>query len=273
MVEIVDRERDPGTGLCPAPYRFEGDRSARLIATAIHAGHDLRPAVAELLALDEADRLREEDPYTDRLAACAEFRAIVSRSRFEVDLNRSRADAVYLAPEHAWGLTLWRGEPTELLEESLAIYDGFHAELAAHLDQLAAGGPFVVFDIHSYNHRRHGPHAPEAPHGDNPEVNVGTGTLHPRWRFVVDTFIHALSSREVCGHALDVRENVRFRGGNLARWVHARYPATGCVLALEFKKTFMDEWTGAVDDEHVAALAEALRGAVPPVLDALEQSS
>ena len=62
---------------------------------------------------------------------------------------------------------------------------------------------------------------------------------------------------------LDVRENVRFRGRQLAAWTHARYPDRGIVLALEFKKTFMDEWTGEVDRARIDELARALAGTVP----------
>jgi N-formylglutamate amidohydrolase len=244
------------------------------VATAVHAGHDVRPEIADLLALGEDDRLREEDPYTERLTACAEFRAVVSRSRFEVDLNRSRAEAVYLDPEQAWGLGLWRKAPSSgVIARSLDVYDSFYADLGAHLDQLAASGPFVVFDLHSYNHRRDGPDGECAPQRDNPDVNLGTGSMGRRWRPVADAFIEALGEVEVSGRALDVRENVRFTGRQLARWVHERYPSTGCALAIEFKKTFMDEWTGAVDVEHLDALTDALRYAVPPVLRALGEAA
>ena len=30
-------------------------------------------------------------------------------------------------------------------------------------------------------------------------------------------------------------------------------PTSGVVLAIEFKKTFMDEWTGEIDGEHLDA--------------------
>ena len=44
---------------------------------------------------------------------------------------------------------------------------------------------------------------------------------------------------------LDVRENVRFRGaGTWPRGCTSATRRTGCCLAIEFKKIFMDEWTG-----------------------------
>ena len=241
-----------------------------LVATAIHAGHDLRPEVADLMALDAPDRLREEDPHTDRIAAGVETHVLVRRSRFEVDLNRPPEEAVYLEPEHCWGLDVWKERPHDgIVAGSLELYDRFYAELAERLDPLAAQGPFVVFDVHSYNHRREGPDGPPAPQDENPDVNVGTGSMdRGRWAAGVDTFLGSLHGTEVVGRPLDVRENVRFRGANLCRWVHERYPDTGCALALEFKKTFMDEWTGEVDQAHLAELSAVLAAVAPVVADA-----
>jgi N-formylglutamate deformylase len=248
--------------------------SEPLVVTAIHAGHELRPTLGELIALDDDERRREEDPYTDQLLGDRGVRVRVHRSRFEVDLNRSRDQSVYEHPDDAWGLTVWkRTLPAEEVERSRRLHDEFYAELAHHMDQLAARGPFLVLDIHSYNHHREGPDGPPATASDNPEVNVGTGALdRSRWGHVVDAFIGALSAQIVDGHRLDVRENVRFRGGHLSRWVAANYPDTGCTLALEFKKLFMDEWTGTCDPEHIAQLRHALHAVLPSVLTTLAVS-
>ena len=152
------------------------------------------------------------------------------------------------------------------------MYDAFYAELGRRLDRVAARGPFVVFDVHSYNHRRDGADAAAAPGEENPEVNVGTGSLD-RERFgpVVDTFMSSLAAADTSAGPLDVRENVRFRGRQLAAWTHARYPDRGIVLALEFKKTFMDEWTGEVDRARIDELARALAGTVPSVEESLRE--
>ncbi len=75
-----------------------------IVATAIHDGHELRPDVANLVALSDSDRLREEDPFTGIWTTIVGSRMVCSRSRFEVDLNRPRATAVYKKPEDAWGL-------------------------------------------------------------------------------------------------------------------------------------------------------------------------
>ena len=251
-----------------SPYAVQVGDGA-LIATAIHSGHRLRPEVGALTSLDDATRLREEDPYTDRCTMLAGCRVVAHRSRFEVDLNRPRDAAVYRTPNDAWGLELWRHPlPPAVVERSLAIYDAFYAELADLLDRLVDAGPVVVLDLHSYNHRRRGPGELADPAEDNPEVNVGTGSLdRARWGRVVDRFIDDLTRAGISGRPLDVRENVRFQGGQLSRWVHDRYPGRACALAIELKKTFMDEWTGAVDDEHLDQLVTALRSTVPGLLE------
>jgi N-formylglutamate amidohydrolase len=254
-----------------SPWAF-ADSLVPVVATAIHAGHELRPAIAARTALDDATRLREEDPFTDRLTPIGGSTAIAHRSRFEVDLNRPRAEAVYRTPEDAWGLELWReAPPREEIERSRRLYDEFYVELGRRLDALAQRGPFVVLDLHSYNHRRDGTEALPASDATNPEVNVGTGALdRARWSRVVDRFMETLAAQEVRGHRLDVRENVRFRGGELSRWVARRYDGRGCALAIEFKKVFMDEWTGAVDERHLDELRGALVAVVPVVIEELK---
>jgi hypothetical protein len=69
------------------------------------------------------------------------------------------------------------------------------------------------------------------------------------------------------GRKLDVRENVAFQGkGEQTRFVHDRYPGRGCAIALEFKKFFMDEWTGK-PDAHVVSDIRATIAALQPVLE------
>jgi len=221
------------------------EASGPVVATAIHAGHAVRHEVAERLALDEATRLREEDPFTGMLAAVAPTWLVPVRSRFEVDLNRPREQAVYRGPDDAWGLDVWC-EPCaeDLIARSLAEYDEFYDLLGRVLrERERRHGRFVVLDVHSYNHRRSGPDGPAADPALHPDINVGTGSLdRARWGPLVDRFCADLAACRVRGHPLDVRENVVFMGGEMAAWIHRSFPATGCALAVEFKKTFMDAW-------------------------------
>ncbi len=252
----------------------EGD--GPLVATAIHDGHLLRDDVSQALALSEDERLREEDPYTGAWTSVVQTRIVARYSRFQVDLNRPRENAVYRRPEDAWGLRLWRREPSEaLLQRSLADYEAFYAELKRVLARVRRRhSHFVVYDLHSYNHRRDGADAPAADPETNPEVNVGTGTLdRERWAPVVDRFIRDMRAFDFLGRHLDVRENVKFRGGHLSRWIHDNFADSACVLAIEFKKFFMNEWTGQLDEYAHEAIDQALRSTVPGVLAALNEVS
>ena len=226
------------------------------------------------MKLDDDTRFREEDPFTDVIARRMPALAIMHRSRFEVDLNRDRDNAVYRTPADAWELDIWNdGEmPAEEVERSLEVYDAFYAELAERLDALAADGPFVLYDVHSYNHRRDGADAPAEAQVDNPDVNLGTGSLDSeKFAPVVSAFLNTISNATVNGEQIDARENVKFQGANVAKWAHNRYPGKACVLAIEFKKTFMDEWTGERDDAWVDSLADALEATIEPVLAALRE--
>lgn len=243
-------------------------------ATAIHNGHDLREEVAAIMALNEADRLREEDPHTGIWTTIATTQLVARRSRFEVDLNRPRDAAVYRSPEDAWGLDVWKREPPpELLERSLQEYDGFYAEAHRIFSEMERRfGHFVVLDLHSYNHRRRGPAEPAEDPALNPEINVGTGTLdRTRWAQLIDRFIGDLTAFEFLGRHLDVRENVRFRGGRFPRWIHENFPTSACCLAVEVKKFFMDEWTGELSPEEFEAVPQALQSTLPGLLESLEK--
>ncbi len=243
-----------------------------IVATAIHDGHAVRPEVEALLAIDEATRLREEDPFTGRIATAAPTSVVGLRSRFEVDLNRPRDKAVYRTPADAFGLAVWRGPlGDDVLARSLEGYDAFYRALERVLrERERRHGAFVVLDVHSYNHRRGGPGAPPDDAAQSPEINVGTGTVdRARWGPLVDRFCADLRRVGRDGQPLDVRENVRFRGGAMSAWIHRTFPATGCALALELKKTFMNEWTGELDGAHLDALGRAIASTFPGLVESL----
>lgn len=245
-----------------------------ILATAIHNGHDLREELTSLVALPESDRFREEDPFTGRWTYISPNRIILNRSRFEVDLNRPREKAIYLKPEDAWGLNVWK-EPLaeDVVERSLAVYDSFYDELNKILKELETRyGGFVVYDIHSYNHRRNGPDADQEDPMANPEVNLGTGSMDRKhWAPVADTFLDLMSKFDFSGRKLDVRENIKFKGGWLSQWVHANFPKSGCCLAIEFKKIFMDEWGGEPFEERIELIRRGLDTTVIPVGEALKK--
>jgi hypothetical protein len=241
-----------------------------IIAVANHHGHKLRPEVARIMALDAASRRREEDPFTGEWADVAPTCLVAQHSRFEVDLNRPRENAVYLTTNDAWGLQVWKlPPPAYIIEKSLAEYDAYYTVLERLCrEKQKEYGAFVVLDLHSYNHQRDGPEGPEADPSGNPEVNIGTGTMNRDcWGGLVDRFAIELRSFDFLSRRLDVRENVKFVGRQFPKWVHTNYPDSGCAIAIEFKKFFMDEWTGKLDmDAH-----NAIRHALASTLSGLEE--
>lgn len=250
----------------------EGD--GPVVAVALHDGHDVRAEVAGLFAMTESDRLREEDPFTATWTAVGDTRIVVRRSRFEFDLNRSREKAVYLEPEDAWGLPVWQTKPSaEIIARSLAEYDAFYAAVGRVFADLERRfGRFVVFDLHTYNHRRLGPQVSADP-SYNPEINLGTGTLdRNRWAPVVERFLTDLQDFDFLGRRLDVRENIKFWGGHFPYWVHQTFPQSACVLSIEVKKFFMDEWSNELDLAQLDAIRCAFGSTVPGVLETLMQA-
>lgn len=210
------------------------------------------------MALIDGDRLREEDPYTGQAVVGVDNNIVVHRSRFEFDLNRDAPGAIYETPDQSWGLTVWNGRPDRaMFERSLAIHAAYYRMLGHFLDDIATEHHrFVLLDIHSYNHRRDGAEGAATAPDEAPDINIGTFSM-PRseWAFLVDPLIEAMRGFDFNGRRLDVRENIAFQGkGEQTRFVHDRYPGTGCAIAIEFKKFFMDEWSGEPDMAELHAM-------------------
>ena len=229
-----------------------------VVASAIHDGHGLRPEVAAAMALSDGDRLREEDPFTGQAVIGVDNHIIVHRSRFEFDLNRGPEGAIYETPEQSWGLEVWRGQPDQaMFGRSLAIHAAYYRMLGHYLDDIAQNHDrFVLLDVHSYNHRRDGPDGAATPQADAPDINIGTFSMpREQWAFLLDPLMEAMRGFEFNGRRLDVRENVAFQvKGEQTRFVHDRYPGKACAIAIEYKKFFMDEWSGAPDPAELDAM-------------------
>ncbi|WP_308515480.1 N-formylglutamate amidohydrolase [Sphingomonas flavescens] len=235
-----------------------------VVATAIHDGHDLRPDIAARMALAEDDRLREEDPFTGEAVRGVAAHVIAHRSRFEFDLNRGADSAIYRTPDQSWGLDVWGSDGLDdaMAARSLELHAAYYAMLGTLLDDVARRHPkFLVLDVHSYNHRRDGADADPTPQAEAPDINIGTFSM-PRdeWTWLVDPLMEEMRAFDFNGRQLDVRENVAFQGkGEQTRFIHERYPGRACAIALEFKKFYMDEWTGEPIPSEVAAMRRFIR--------------
>ena len=74
------------------------------------------------------------------------------------------------------------------------------------------------------------------------------------------------------GH-LDVRENVKFKGGQMTRWINERYGARGCSIAVEVKKFYMNEWSGELDESITLDVGAVLGSAAEAVRNTLSESA
>lgn len=240
-----------------------------MVAAAIHDGHQTRDSLRGLFNLHEAERLREEDPFTASWVNFCDNRVIVHHSRFEADVNRPREKAVYLKPGDAWGLKVWKQPLSEeMLLDSLSQYDAFYDQVKDYFDSLfCLHENLVVYDIHSYNHRRERKDL-DADAEQNPEVNVGTQNMNKeKWQPTVDAITESFRSFDYDGRRLDVRENIKFKGGYFGQWLYQQYGDKIAPVSIEFKKFFMDEWTGKPFEKDLALIGQMIESSKIPVLE------
>ena len=225
------------------------------------------------LVISDEDRLREEDPLTDYFLPVADNLFRANRSRFEFDLNRVRDRALSRNPEDTWGLTIWKADlPEDMIETSLVHHDRFYAQVKQTCDELIRRhGKILFLDLHSFNHIRSGPGGAPGDHASNPDIDLGVTELNRDiYGDLVDRFADRLRSVPIAGRTPDVRENSRFPdGGNFPEWLHRVYGDAACVLTLEYKKVFMDEWTGTADILMIQRLRQGLLLAVEEARRAL----
>lgn len=224
---------------------FDFQKPAFYAGTAIHSGSRIREDLQEVLLVDPNDRYREEDPGTDQFIRDFPIRIVALDSRFEYDVNRIEKRAIPLTPDMAWGLNVWKRSLTSLeVERSLVKYREFHGLLDLVADYLVGCfGRVYIFDLHSYCYRRE----QNLPwHEDKkPVINLGTEAVNGAvFRKDIDLLIQHLKQITVDKRNISVAENAVFKGGYLARRLSARHHLNLAVFAIEFKKIFMDEWSG-----------------------------
>lgn len=226
-----------------------GDESLPLLATAIHNGHHLPPEMLAGCGIDSASRLREEDPFTGEMAALFPNHMVVESSRFLLDLNRATEKAVYQEPKDCWGLPVRTTPiPQPFLDRLREDHASWYRLLQYHIERLLERHPFlVVLDLHSYNHRRGGPNAEPDPEEQNPDIIIGRSNLQQNHYPAAEALRQRLNGQIYQGKELDCRPDVKFPGGYMSRWLNSRWPDRLICLAIEFKKTFMDEWSGELD--------------------------
>jgi N-formylglutamate amidohydrolase len=229
------------------------------LGIALHAGSRVRPGLEELLNVGSEERRREEDLYTDLMIGDFPMVLMGRDSRFEYDLNWEEAQCIYEYGIKKWNLDVWK-RPLSESERMLTLhkYREFHALLDLTVDYLVSKyGSGILYDIHSFRYQREGTvHWREEP---NPEINLGTRYIN-RDYFApqVEAFLEGISGWELDGSKLRVGENVLFPGGYLTRKYARTHNRQVLVLAVEFKKIYMDEWSHTLYPGRLELLKSAL---------------
>jgi N-formylglutamate amidohydrolase len=238
-------------------FAYTVDGAAPYIATAIHAGGNVRDDLLPLMQISAAGRYFEEDPETDTMIRDAASAVWGLDARSEYDLNRPPADALPLAPEQFWGTRVYSRQPTPAMNRAiLAKHDEFYAFMAGWVDTtLKRFGVCLVYDVHAYNITRQMKKGIASP----PVFNLGTAAIDRlRWAASVDDWLNRLEKIEIPGVRTTVAENLVFTGkGELCRRL-SRWDPRILVLPTEVSKIYMDERTGRVDRAAVDALRDGL---------------
>lgn len=230
-------------------FTLKIDKYEPALSAAIHNGGNFRPELMENCLLSQAERYYEEDPFTGTFIEKQPITLIGHDSRYEYDLNRITADCVY---ETAWGKEIWKKPlDADTIADSTEKHAQFYRIVSAVVEALVEDfGECIVYDMHSYNFKRH-------ERTDLPVFNVGTSTVSDeRWRPVIDTWLKALTDISVDGAEITAAENDIFHGkGFLAGHCHGLYDNV-LVLATEVKKVFMDELSGEENKTVLPSMQE-----------------
>ena len=233
------------TELGSAEFHFEAP--AFHAGVSMHSGHQVRKEIHEILAVSEEDRYREEDPFMDRFISGFPIRIFGRDSRFEYDLNHNPYRALYDYDKLKWGLKVWKREVTQE-EQALSIKK--HREFHKLLEMvcrylLSQYSHALLFDLHAYCYQRETRQAWYEDEG--PEINIGTGAVNREiFEPAITCFKRNLRRTKISDRPLRIAENEIFFGGYLSRHLSRIYHERLLVLALEYKKIFMEEWTGTL---------------------------
>ena len=223
------------------------------VCAAIHDGDRLREELQEQCMLTEDERYYEESPFTGEFIRSLPITLIGGDSRYEYDLNRSADSCVY---DFAWGKQVWK---TPLNEEqkarSIQKHTNFYAVVHALIKKLETQfSSAIVYDIHSYNYKRH---------EESYLFNIGVENLDvARYNKYISDWKRQLSKIKINKVITDVSVNHIYYGrGELLSYIKQHFNNT-LVLATEIKKVYMDELTGQEYPVVIQSISKSLKRAL-----------
>ena len=222
---------------------------------AMHAGGLVRSEILEIMAVSKKDRFREEDPFTERFIHDLPIQIIGRDSRFEYDLNRAPHRAIYESDKKIWGIEVWKKKLTQKERNiSLSRHKEFHALMDIVSEYiLKQNRHAVIFDMHSFCYQRHENLKWFEDH--KPDINVGTEAVNRHlFGSIIDKLIEQLYLTRINGYPIRIAENDIFKGGYMAKRLSKKHYNRLLVMALEYKKIFMDELTGELFRDELEKL-------------------
>lgn len=260
IADHLEQGRYPVSGITPmGTAEFHFSEPACYLGVALHNGNRVRAGLRNVMEVGRKARFREEDPYTERFIESFPLRLIARDSRFEYDLNWEKEKCIYPYEEKKWGLQVWK-RPLTLpeIESTHLKYTEFHSLLDMVLQSILRNCPkAILFDMHSFCYLRDGP--VNWWEDDKPDINLGTRhILRERFSAEIDLFLRESALIRIGGRTLRVGENALFSGGFLTRKYREIHPDRLLVLAVEYKKIFMDERSGELYPERLEILRDQL---------------
>ncbi len=233
-------------------FTLKIDAYVPYVCGAVHDGHQFRTELWDNCLHTAYDRWFEEDPCTKAFVQSHPIVLAGSDSRFEYDLNREPALAIY---EDAWGKKLWKNPlPQAMIDKSLQKHHNFYKVVEALIGKLEQKFKHVVvYDMHSYNWKRWD--------REVPVINLGTKNIDEQ-RFANDieswrVFLAGLKLPHVPETTAKINDT--FMGnGYFLKFITQKFSNT-LVLATEFKKIYCDEYQQIIFPEVVDAIEVQLR--------------
>lgn len=233
-------------------FTIKIDTYVPYVCAAVHDGHQFRKELWDTCLHTAYDRWFEEDPCTKAFVTSHPIVIAGCDSRFEYDLNRNPANAIY---EDAWGKKLWN-EPLQpnQITKSLQKHANFYQVVHALIDQLEKQfGHIVVYDMHSYNWKRWD--------REVPVINLGTANVDSnRFGAFINSWSQSLGELQLpYGIEATSKINDTFQGnGYFLKYITNHFKNT-LVLATEFKKIYCDEYLQIIFPEVVDAITQQLK--------------
>lgn len=224
---------------------------APVICTAVHAGHQFSEKAQAHCLLDEDERYYEEDPHTDQFIQSMPITLVCHDSRYQYDLNRPIATCIY---KKAWGKQVWRTAlPAKEKQISVIKHQRFYRILDALIQTIEKRyGACLVYDVHSYNFRRH--------ERNLPVFNLGIEQVDmDRWGKVIRHLQRGLNKISITNDKVKAKCNDIFYGrGYMIAHVNSRFQNT-LVVPTEIKKIYMNELTGEPHPQVINELSLGIK--------------